>query len=109
MNTTARIWWLAPALLLGLFGGGLELQVVWLGLGLEIGEEEHGPMEVEMERGLVARQDQLFAPDEEYLGTDQTGWGRGGRTSSGPRSSSSASRRLPLPSLSRASCASRSK
>ena len=35
---------------------------------------------VAMERGVVARQDDLFTPDDDFLTTDQTGWGRGGQT-----------------------------
>jgi hypothetical protein len=36
------------------------------------------PVEVSMERGQVVRQDVLFATRDEFLKTDETGWGRGG-------------------------------
>jgi len=37
------------------------------------------PLEVEMDRGVIARQDDLIVPDDEYTATDETGWGRGGQ------------------------------
>jgi len=48
-------------------------------VAVSIDGESAGPVEVEMERGVVARQDQLFVPGEDYLTTDETGWGRGGQ------------------------------
>ena len=38
------------------------------------------PPTVDMERGVIARQDDLFEVGEEYLTTDETGWGAGGQT-----------------------------
>ena len=35
--------------------------------------------QVEMERGVVARQDDLLVPEENFLETDETGWGLGGQ------------------------------
>ena len=34
---------------------------------------------VEMERGVVARQDRLFAPGEDFVDSEVAGWGRGGQ------------------------------
>ena len=34
--------------------------------------------EVEMQRGVVARQDDLFVPGEDFLDSEEVGWGRGG-------------------------------
>lgn len=36
-------------------------------------------IEIEINRGVLARQDQLFVPTDDYLETDETGWGRGGQ------------------------------
>ena len=35
--------------------------------------------QVEMERGVVVHQDDLFAPDDDFLSSPQRGWGRGGQ------------------------------
>jgi len=35
---------------------------------------------VEMDRGVIARQDLLIVPNETFLTTDETGWGAGGQT-----------------------------
>ena len=35
--------------------------------------------EVSMERGVIARQDDLYVPREDYLTTDESGWGLGGQ------------------------------
>lgn len=35
--------------------------------------------EVEMQRGVVARQDDLFVPGEDFLVSEEAGWGRGGQ------------------------------
>ena len=43
------------------------------------GEGDPG-IEVEMDRGVVARQDALLVPEEDFLRVDETGWGRGGQT-----------------------------
>ena len=48
-------------------------------VALTIDRKGKDPVEVEMERGVVARQDQLFVPTGGYLRTDETGWGRGGQ------------------------------
>ncbi len=32
----------------------------------------------ELDRGVIARQDRLFVPGDDYLETDETGWGAGG-------------------------------
>ena len=48
-------------------------------VAVSIDGETEEAVEVEMERGVIARQDQLFVPEEDYLTTDETGWGRGGQ------------------------------
>ena len=48
-------------------------------VALAIDAESDGPVEVEMERGVVARQDRLMVPADDYLKTDEAGWGRGGQ------------------------------
>jgi len=35
--------------------------------------------EVEMQRGVIARQDDLFVPGEDFLDSEEAGWGRGGQ------------------------------
>ena len=35
--------------------------------------------ELSMERGVIARQDALFVPEEGYLTSEESGWGRGGQ------------------------------
>jgi hypothetical protein len=35
--------------------------------------------QVQMERGVVVRQDRLFVPGENFLTTEEAGWGRGGQ------------------------------
>ena len=40
---------------------------------------EAASMEVEMERGVVVRRADLLVPQEDYLTTDEAGWGRGGQ------------------------------
>ncbi len=40
----------------------------------ESGEE----ISAEMDRGVIARQDRLYVPGEDYLETDEAGWGAGG-------------------------------
>ncbi len=49
-------------------------------VNLESGGAEGPGVEVEMERGVVARQDSLFVPGADFLTTDESGWGRGGQT-----------------------------
>ncbi|MFA6110162.1 MAG: hypothetical protein WDA75_15455, partial [Candidatus Latescibacterota bacterium] len=46
---------------------------------LTVEGEPSGPVQVEIDRGVVARQDHLFTPTQEWLTTDQTGWGQGGQ------------------------------
>jgi hypothetical protein len=36
-------------------------------------------VEAEMTRGVIVRQDRLFRPTEQFLSTDETGWGQGGQ------------------------------
>ncbi|MBT6631031.1 MAG: hypothetical protein HOB49_28700, partial [Gemmatimonadetes bacterium] len=43
-------------------------------------EGEQAPPEVTMERGVIAHQDDLFEPQEDFLETEEAGWGRGGQT-----------------------------
>lgn len=38
-----------------------------------------GPVRVSMDRGVVVRQDQLAVPGEDFVATDEAGWGRGGQ------------------------------
>ena len=40
---------------------------------------DSGEVQVRMDRGVVARQDQLLVPGEDFLHTDEAGWGRGGQ------------------------------
>ena len=40
---------------------------------------DSGEVQVRMDRGVVARQDQLMVPGEDFLHTDEAGWGRGGQ------------------------------
>ena len=52
-----------------------------IAVSVESGREGDGPgIEVEMERGVVARQDSLFVPGADFLSVDESGWGRGGQT-----------------------------
>ncbi len=48
-------------------------------VSVEGDREEGAALEVEMERGVLVRQDRLFAPTADFLETDETGWGRGGQ------------------------------
>lgn len=41
--------------------------------------DTESPLEVEVERGVLARQDRLFIPGDDYLTTDETGWGQAGQ------------------------------
>ncbi|NKB66443.1 MAG: hypothetical protein GKR89_05240 [Candidatus Latescibacteria bacterium] len=45
-----------------------------------LGLDTDADIEVSMERGTIARQDQLVEPDADFLTTDEAGWGRGGQT-----------------------------
>jgi hypothetical protein len=47
---------------------------------IAISTTSDGQIEVAVERGVVARQDTLFIPDDDFLSTDVSGWGRGGQT-----------------------------
>ncbi len=48
-------------------------------VALTVAGDSELPLEVEVERGVLARQDQLIVPNEDYLETDETGWGQGGQ------------------------------
>ncbi|MDA0747886.1 MAG: CehA/McbA family metallohydrolase, partial [bacterium] len=48
-------------------------------IAISVDGDPDAPLEVEMERGVVARQDRLFVPGEDFLSTDEAGWGRGGQ------------------------------
>lgn len=48
-------------------------------LSVEGDGAEDERVEVEMARGVVARQDRLFVPGADFLDTDEAGWGRGGQ------------------------------
>ncbi|MFH1571716.1 MAG: CehA/McbA family metallohydrolase [Gemmatimonadota bacterium] len=55
---------------------------VWPGrreIAIAVESPEGARPEVAMERGVVARQDDLLVPTEEYTTTDETGWGLGGQ------------------------------
>ncbi|MBN98222.1 MAG: hypothetical protein CME16_03070 [Gemmatimonadetes bacterium] len=54
-------------------------------LTVEGDEDGVAAVEVEMERGEVVRQDMLFVPREDFLTTDEAGWGRGGYEKRGGR------------------------
>jgi hypothetical protein len=41
--------------------------------------DSESPLSVEVERGVLARQDRLFIPKDDFLTTDETGWGVGGQ------------------------------
>ena len=43
-----------------------------------ISTEDEDEIAVDMDRGVVARQDRLYVPGDDYLETDETGWGAGG-------------------------------
>ncbi|HCR19802.1 MAG TPA: hypothetical protein DIU35_20185 [Candidatus Latescibacteria bacterium] len=49
-------------------------------VALSIDGDMADPIVVGMKRGVVARQDALFVPDETFTTTDKTGWGSGGQT-----------------------------
>ena len=42
------------------------------------GESDASPVKVAVERGILARQDSLFVPREDFLTSTEAGWGRGG-------------------------------
>ncbi len=42
-----------------------------------VSTEHEDEIAVEMDRGVIARQDCLYAPEEDYLETDEAGWGGG--------------------------------
>jgi hypothetical protein len=41
--------------------------------------DSESPLRVEVRRGVLARQDRLFIPQDDFLTTDETGWGVGGQ------------------------------
>ena len=40
---------------------------------------EGAPPQIEVERGVLVRQDDLFVPGDDFLTTDESGWGQGGQ------------------------------
>ncbi|MBS10288.1 MAG: hypothetical protein CME19_01630 [Gemmatimonadetes bacterium] len=47
-------------------------------VAVSVDEDKDSPISVEVERGVLARQDRLHVPNEDYLTTDEVGWGVGG-------------------------------
>ena len=46
-------------------------------VAVSLENDDGAPAEVDVERGVVVRQDDLFVPGRNFLNTDEAGWGRG--------------------------------